>query len=504
MKTLVPNYYILKKPKRGLWAEYFREAFLLLNWSLSFVLRRFIINIALGPNEVKPQKPIHVMFLTDDRTEKGSVIINVLPSKPSKNYFDKMPRFSNKVRKRQLSFNNPAHKAHVDTVIDEMGRLLEGKSSQDKCANKKFAIEDLHIKGLERLDKQLVCYFKEQVRQKYNKEFFEKPRAIKLDFYTLETSDDAILESVEVSNNNEKEKPISERKFLITCMARNQNYMYWLKDFYTSAQNIGCTVIGFNYRGIDYSKGMIWTQENIVDDVLAQTERLLQLGVKPENIAFEGMSMGGAVATIAAAKMHDKGFKVKLYNERSYRSLIRLIIGYVMPASNSNPWNPLNWLKYMIVGLTYVTLAPIIIILGWHLDAASAWNKIPHACKNYSLARNHENSEQYDDDDLVHDSFASIASLMAEHVEQVKQKQKDNTAELSIEEQQLLADKAECHEFTLDRNIKENPTPSSHSAPRRFLFDTKKHQTTMQTYMIESLRKTLGINPSKLDSSITL
>lgn len=466
-------------------------------------ITRWIINVALGPDEIRPQKTVHVLFLSDDRTEKGNVIVNLLPGKANKvmtSYFDKMSWFPSKSKRRQLSFNNPKHKSYVDLMIDEIGLLLEGKSNQEKCKNKQFTIEEIHLKGIERLDDLLRTYFKEQIRQKYGTDFFERPRTINLDFYTLETPDKAILESVQVSNPDEQMKPMSERKFIITCMARNQNYMFWLKDFYTSATNIGCTVIGFNYRGIDYSEGFAITHHAIVNDSLAQAQRLLELGVKPENIAFEGMSLGGATATISAAEMHDKGFKVKLYNERSYRSLIRLIVGYVMPASNSNPWNPINWFKYLVVGLCYITIAPIIRFIGWHIDAASAWDRIPSQYKDYSVARNHQNPEQYDDDDLVHDSFSSIASLMAQHQEQIKKKQR-NHEPLTMEEEQLLADDAESHEFKLDRTNKINTNPSTHSAPRRFLIDTKTRSKTMQDYMIGHLRLKFAINPQDLSSS---
>ncbi len=503
MKTLVPGYYVLEKPKRKLWLEYFTDPFLLLGRALSFPIKRAIINVAFGPDEVKLQNPIHVMFLTDDRTENGSVIVNLLPSKSNKtpkSYFNKIPPLVSKIKPQKLLLNNSSHKAYVDAMIVEIGHLIQGSSKHDKCFNKKFAIKNIHIKGIERLDAPLAHYFKEQVRQRYDTEFFERPRSINMDFYSLETANNALLESVQVSNTDEKMKPMSERKFVITCMARNQNYIYWLKDFYISAKNIGCTVIGFNYRGIDYSKGRAWIQDNMIDDALAQAQYLFKLGVKPENIAFEGMSMGGAVATIAAAKMHDQGLRVKLYNERSYRSLFRLIVGYIMPASNSNPWSPINWLKYTLVGLTYIVLAPVIWLAGWHLDAASAWDRIPQAYKTYSVARNHENPEHYDDDDLIHDSFSSIASLMTQHLEEIKQKQ-NNGKPLSAEEQQLLADKTESHEFTLDRDNKANKNPSSHSAPRRFLIDTQYRKQTMQAYMIENLREKLGINPTLIDPS---
>ncbi|CEG56080.1 alpha/beta hydrolase family protein [Legionella fallonii] len=502
MRTHVPGYYILERPNKKSWFDSFKAPFTQLSQFLPSSLSRAFTIVALGPDEIRLQNPIHVMFTTDDRKEKGTVIVNMLPSKSQKapkSYFDKKNPFS-PVKRQKLLFDNPEHKSHVDSIIAEIGKLLDGSSTQDKCKEKQFAIEDIHLKGLERLDEKLADYFKEQIRQKYGQDFFERPRKTKLDFYTLEPSESVTLESVEVSNAEEQMKPMSERKFIIACMARNQNYIYWLKDFYISSQNIGCSVIGFNYRGVDYSKGMIKTQNDMVNDAIAQADRLLELGVKPENIAFEGMSLGGAIATISAATMHDKGLEVKLYNERSYRSLIRLMIGYIMPKSDSNPWNPLTWLKYIAVGLTYLFLAPIMWLEGWHLDAASAWDRIPMECKDYSVARNHTNPEQHDDDDLVHDSFSSIASLMAEHLEEVKQKQKDGVS-LSKAEQQILDDKPESHEFSLNRDDKTNANESSHSAPRRFLLDTHTRSHTMQSYMIESMRTKLGTKPLTLDSS---
>ena len=270
----------------------------------------------------------------DDKTDKGAVIVNVLPQESYKTLKDyllilnssivKLP-FISGILKRTLKYDNPDDKAYVDRAIEEINLLLEGNSKSDKCDGKKFAMSDIHIKGLESLDSELYAYFHEQLYKKYGKEFVNQPRSIKLDFYTLQTHDSSVLDSVAVSIESELKKPIAEKlKFVIACMARDQNYINWIKDFNYSAQSIGCTVIGFNYRGIDYSKGVVSTQENMINDALAQAQRLLRLGAKPENIGFEGMSLGGAVATLTAARLHEGGIRVILYNERSFRSLTSL------------------------------------------------------------------------------------------------------------------------------------------------------------------------------------
>jgi pimeloyl-ACP methyl ester carboxylesterase len=495
MKNEIPGYYALEKPQRGIATDFFRSVYRYANWAFSFFLRRVIIDVALAPNDVRPQEPMHVMFLTDDRTEKGSVILNLLSpemNQPGTNYYSKLPSSVTEGTRLEYSLDNPEHKAHVDSIIDEIGRLMTGKSEDKKCKGKHFNIEELHIKGMERLQAPLLDYFKQQVQQKYGVDFFERPRTLGLNFFTLETADDALLESLELSSAEERMKPIAERKFVISCMARNQNYMYWLKDLYTTSVGIGCSVVSFNYRGIDYSRGTVFSQEELVNDARAQAQRLIEMGANPENIAFEGMSMGGAVATIAAARMHEQGLKVSLYNERSYRSLVRLMVGYVLPDEKSSLWNPITLIQYAFAGFAYLFVLPGLWMLGWHLNSAGAWDTIPQAYKSFSVARNHFDPEHPDDDDFVNDSFASIASLMDEHRIEVQQKLATHEA-LSPDEQQLLKDIPESHDFTLDREAKINDNPSPHSAPRRFMQASKSGEHNLHDHMIEQVGHMLHV-----------
>lgn len=510
------NYYILNKPISNFWTvllSIIKFPFSLPRWIVSFLLSRNFTLIALNPNQIKTQKPIHVVFVSNDKTDKGAVIVNVLPQESFKTLKDyllifsssiiKLPFISN-ILKRQLKYDDPDDKAYIDQVIEEIDLLLEGNSKSDKCTDKKFEMSDIHIKGLESLDSSLYAYFHEQLYKKYGRDFIEQPRKIKLDFYTLETHDRSVLDSVAVSTKGEHNKPISERKFVIACMARDQNYINWIKDFNYSAQSIGCTVIGFNYRGIDYSKGMVWTQENMINDALAQAQRLLDLGAKPENIGYEGMSIGGAVATLTAARLHERGIRVKLYNERSFRSLPRLISGYLMPDSKSNLWNPINWLRYAFAGFVFIVLAPILWLIGWHMDAASAWDKIPEADKDYAVVRDltNPNPQKQIDDGIIHDSWASIASLIDEHKISLINKEKHGEY-LTAEEQELLNDRSEQHYFKGAAHNTEHSNTPLHHIPRRFLVKTTDPSVQLPDHMVNSFINKLGrvINNSYVEEA---
>lgn len=502
------NYYILEKPQhsfKSFFLSILKIPFSLPKWILSFFLARNFTNAALNPNNVKTQKPVHLVFTSDEKEEKGSVIVNVLPHESFKGLKDYLLKinssiiplpFITKILKRKMSYNDPEDLAYIDHVLAEIDLLLQGTSASEKCNGKTFTMDEVHIKGLETLDKPLHDYFHTQLYKKYGEEVAEQPRILKLDFFTLETQDSAVLDSVAVSTEHEDHKPMSERKFIVTCMARDQNYINWIKDFNYSAQQIGCTVIGFNYRGIDYSKGMVWTQDNLIDDTLAQVQRLLDSGAKPENIGLEGMSLGGAIATIAAAKLHDSGLSVKLYNERSFRSAPRLVSGYVLPPDNCNRWNPINWIRYLFAGLTYIVLLPVMWIVGWHMDAGSAWKRIPQADKEYAIARN-QTPDLPHNDEIIHDSWASIGSLVDEHKAQIEDKQQSGKA-VSIEELKVAADEIKNHQFKLCNDQAENRIKIAHYAPRRYLVNTHNESLKLQDHMVNSFSEKLGcIHPTK-------
>jgi effector protein SdbA len=502
------NYYILEKAPSSIWSiplSILQIPFSLPKWIVSFFLSRNFTHIALNPTQIKTQKPIHLVFVSNEKDEKGTVIINTLPHESHKTINDYLLKFSSSIinlpyistiLKRTLSYDNPEDKAYIDKVLEEIDLLLEGKSQRDKCAGKIFSMDDLHFKGLESLDSRLHTYFYDQLYKKYGKEVVDKPRPIQLEFYSLQTPDKAVLDSVEVTTEDERRKPYSERKFVVSCMARDQNYINWIKDFNYSANKIGCTVIGFNYRGVDYSKGMVWTQDNMIDDAIAQVQRLIDLGARPENIGLEGMSLGGAVATLAAGKLHERKIKVKLYNERSFRTSTRLLSGYILPDANSNPWNPITWLKYLTAAVVYILLTPIMWLVGWYMDAASAWDKIPEEDKDFSVIRDRTASTPllFQEDEVIHDRWASLASYVDEKRAQIIEKLQ-NGENLSKKEQKIFYDEEERHSFRVSKDEIEQQLKLPHHVPRRYLVNSMNNTEQLHDHMTSSFTLKFGNTP---------
>lgn len=443
----------------------------IVSWLVSFLIARNITHLALNPSYVKKQRQLHLVALSED-AEDLTAIINLIPHHPMKVVFDFFVKLSSFVplpfissaKKPKLSYDNPEDIAYIDGLIDKIAKLVDGTSTEEKCEGKRIKLEDIHLKGVEYLDNKLHAYLNDSLAKRFG-EIASKPG---LHFYSLETSDGSILDSVEVYAKDEDKKPMSERKFVIACMARDQNYINWLKDFNQSANRIGCTVIGFNYRGVCHSKGIVWTQDNMMNDVLSQVERLIEEGAKPENIGLEGMCLGGAVATLSAAKLHEQGKKVKLYNERSFISLGLFIIGFILPSPNLSWLNPMKVLRYAAAGIVYVLVTPVLWIVGWPMDAATAWDKIPAEYKNYSLVRDYDNpNEVLREDGVVQDTVASLGSYIESQYATVLAKQQRGEA-LSSDEEKILQDEPKTHFFKVDTE-KEPSGKTPHFVPRRFL-----------------------------------
>lgn len=415
------NYYTLKSSKKNfghLVLSFLLTPFKLPSWIISILVARYVTHIVLNPGSAPLQRAIHLTKL-NDKEQDDIVVINFKKTPKVKWFNDFLLKFSHifsfipfispQLRNR-VNYSRSEDILYVNNLLEEIDKLIKGTSNARHCEGKVFDWSHIHFKGMEFLDAKMRVYFYEQLDKKYGVAAYNKKNAHSIEFFTVQTADNSELDSVEVLGPNEEQKPISERKFVITCLARDQNYINWLKDLKYTATNLGATAICFNYRGIDLSRGIVWTEQDMVDDVLAQTQRLIELGAKPENICIDGMCLGGAIATLSAAQLHEQKLKVKLNNERSFRSLPQLLFGFIAPEMSSvNWWNPLTYLRFFAAGLIYVLITPFLWLGGWYTNAEKAWDKIPTEDKMYSVIRDEKNHIY---DGVINDYFSSIASLV--------------------------------------------------------------------------------------------
>ena len=472
--------------------------FKLPSWVISLLVARHVTHIVLNPSSIPEQRSVHLAKVNENLSD-DVVLIN-FKKKPKVKWindlllkfthiFPLLLLFAPQLRSRHF-YHQASHKDDVNKLLAEIDNLLTGKSTKKYCEGRTFDWSHIHLKGIEFLDAKMRVYLYEQLDKKYGPESYTDSHSTRIEFFTLKTSDQAEIDSIEVMGPDEKLKPIAERKFVITCLARDQNYVNWLKDLNYTATHLNATAISFNYRGVDLSRGVVWTEDDMVQDVLAQVERLVALGAKPENICLDGMCLAGAIVTLAAAELHRQNIKVKLNNERSFRSLPHLLFGYIAPELQTTNWfNPLNYLRFVAAGLAYVIFTPILWLGGWYTNAEKAWDKIPAKDKIYSHVRD-ENLQIYDG--VINDRFSSIASVVDSQINAIIEKLHKNVP-LTEKETNIFAEYSESDQvrFTPSEAIKlSDKYRGPHFISRRDLVVELGHQEpyTNHDYFLNKLK----------------
>ncbi len=195
--------------------------------------------------------------------------------------------------------------------------------------------------------------------------------------------------------NTYEEKPASfatrdpkDQKFIIHFCGNNQfagekmmgSEEYKIEGASKNVERFDCGVITFDYPGVGKSSDVKATKtKHLVKAGIAQVERLLKQGVKPENIVLDGISLGGAVATLTAAHFHNlkppQGpVRVRLINERSFGKLSSEAAAMA---------------SHVLTGKLAVLIpfvSPLIKLTGMEMDAAKAYKSIPDEFKTCLFA----------------------------------------------------------------------------------------------------------------------
>lgn len=119
-----------------------------------------------------------------------------------------------------------------------------------------------------------------------------------------------------------------------TCFA---DYYHHSHELFNQCKAEGIEIIGFDYRKVNKSTGSLRSLEDLINDGIAQGERLIAQGVDSEKIVYYGHSLGGTVASGAAAYLHRHGKNPHVFIDRSLSSIPRVIEGFIRGAFNATP-----------------------------------------------------------------------------------------------------------------------------------------------------------------------
>ncbi len=159
------------------------------------------------------------------------------------------------------------------------------------------------------------------------------------------------------------------------------------------------------------SKGVIQNHSHCIKAAILQVEYLLAQGVDPEKIILYGLSLGGAISTIAAAHLHSQGKKVSVFNDRSFSTVSATVNGMIVYPIFKNFATPLvgvaslgynlyhgsllssSALKpfaYVLAAYLFINSAVKIALRAthWEMNAGNAYLSIPTYYKKLAYAVN--------------------------------------------------------------------------------------------------------------------
>lgn len=177
-------------------------------------------------------------------------------------------------------------------------------------------------------------------------------------------------------------------KYIINCAARGRSYLDWIGDMKKDADLNEATVIGFNYRGMVNSSGMMVNQMDAADDIIAQVKYLIEHEkVNPTDITLYGLCLGGALASLAAAELEKENISVKLYMSRSFKRFDQTIADLLLPRKyDSDSIYLIKLTFYPVLWFLTTGFKVYSKLMNWEIDVEAALKNLKPENIEYDFA----------------------------------------------------------------------------------------------------------------------
>lgn len=425
--------YTLHLPRQSWWKKLISTLYKIVIFPVrltQLLVGRLLTHLILNPFFRKQAQETliltaHAKF-SDPLFEDNVFIINVLTQKPIiSQYIQNWFYLLNYKLSKSIFLSWLSNKSsHPLQTVNLLHLEKVKKEIKKQITENKRPLHDIHLRGIEKLDPKSRATLLQDLQNEHHYDFSKNT-----DFYqsfTLKTPFGSILDSMEVKPPTAAGTPIEERKFIIMCMPRSNNYEHWLKQCRIYANQLDVTVIAFNYRGTGESKGLIYRQDDMRQDAYAQAQRLLALGVKDKNIALMGECLGANIATHVAGMLNQQGCAVSLYNARSFRSLPAVLQHTFRPLKDEPMLHPKTWMKWVGFAFMKYMISPILYLARWDLSVENEFKAIPEKNRDYLVVRSSKktNGGKYAHDDGVIPYRASIYALAKSFLETKEQQRK--------------------------------------------------------------------------------
>jgi len=198
-----------------------------------------------------------------------------------------------------------------------------------------------------------------------------------------------------------KPPPGGRQGWVVFMNANMQRYEEWLFYFtrYVMEARVGMLV--FNWRGVGYSDGAIYSIADMVSDGEGALKFILDEGVPAEQIILHGLSIGACIAAHVAGSQ-PKGAQPATLLDRPFSTLYAVVDGYVAFATAPVPGARGSCLKRCFFTCFAKSVASLIwlilIATGWQGRTSRAWRRV-HSMRIVTFHRR---------DNIIHYACASL------------------------------------------------------------------------------------------------
>lgn len=325
----------------------------------------------------------------------------------------------------------------------------------------------------------------------------------------VNTHDGVSLNTVELKPKGYKDKPESEQRYIIILGGNGWTLQGILGNIKQEAKKLQCNVVGFNPRGVAGSSGRTRSQKHLITDGMAQVQRLLDKGVKPEHILLKGQSLGSAVGANVVAHFQRQGKHIKLFHSRSFSTLTNVVVGQIRTGFSMNG-NDESFLLKLVGWVVKPIIWFVLNICNWELDAVSAFKQIQKQDRDYICIRSPKDDRDGMADDGVITHYASLHAAMRDERKEQKAKidsalkvidevkgDRNTTPELESARLALVdaKQKLKMHKMIVKRVFREESKSGlvGHNAGLTYFRSQHRLKTDAQTYFEEFAKSSLEL-----------
>lgn len=186
----------------------------------------------------------------------------------------------------------------------------------------------------------------ERIRADYPEKilrFSEKQKKYKgqeVSHQMIQTWDSVKIETLSIQTSDQQNLKPKDQKWVVCFNPNNGHFQENLRFLGKYAEEAGVNILAVNYRGTGNSEGAPHQFSDLVSDGAAAIDYLESQGVKGENIACYGHSIGGSVAANVAGVFADD--KVNYIGDRTFEKLSKVAKNF-LSGLGSKSVKSTNW-----------------------------------------------------------------------------------------------------------------------------------------------------------------